>query len=185
MAISAPTQERSVDPYSDNRFSSVINRLSRLMTGGVDCIIYPEVSFPLTKNDYHTVKIGSGLASKDDVLIHTTADFYLDFSDSDYYVDPIGGMDTTGTYYIVFSYTYTRSFPAPKGYFKIIKDVASYYTPFTSDYIYIGYADITFNSGELRYEVNSVGLDDPGGSSRELPTLNQYVPLVIDGGEVT
>lgn len=125
MPVTPPIQERSVDPYSNNRFSSVINRLTRVVTGGKHLIIFPSTSFLISKSSTPetSVLISSGVAVKDDVLIHVTEeDFELKFDVNENYIDNVGGMTIEGLYYIVIDYVYTRTYPHPKAYYKIIKD---------------------------------------------------------------
>jgi len=126
----APTQERSVDPYSNNRFSSVINRLTRVVTGGKDIIIFPNTSFRIRKSEdpekqYTNIVISSGVAVKDDVLIHITQeDYELDLTNNDNYVDKDGGMTSAGFYYIVLYYVYATRYPHPNAYYKVIRDIS-------------------------------------------------------------
>ena len=182
----APTQERSVDPYSDNRFSSVINRLTRIVSGGNDMILYPQQSFTLTQNSWKSVTINPGICIKDDVLIHIQESFLLDFDDNDYYVDEAGAMNSDGSYYIVLQYFYSRSLPSPSAYLRIIRDITNLYTPYTNRYIFLGSAQVFYDSGQTRYELETDALsyEDPNNSSMYRPEAPGGW-LDFDGGEIT
>lgn len=179
MAIIAPAQQRSMDPFSDHRFSSVINRLSRIISGGNPCILSPGVSFTLDLQDYHTVTIGPGICIKDDVLIHITEDYTVDFSDSDYFLD--GSMDAAGDYYVVMAYAYTRSLPAPRAWLRIIKDVVGTYNP--TNHIFLGMAVVIWNAGLGRFEVDSITTADTvRGIERPVQSLASN--FIVDGGVI-
>ena len=195
MALTAPNQERSVDPYSNDRFSSVINRLSRTVTAGEDAILFPDESFNIDRfgvdstSDYKAVYIDHGLAIKDDLLIHITEDDYeLDFTDDDFYVDSSPGMDTTGWYYVVLHYNYSRSFPSPKSYYMIIKDTDTYYTGNEDAYIFLAAVHIVYSVSLMRYEISnadgSVLYYDPNDPTIKRPVLNSNGLGCIDGGEL-
>jgi len=148
MSISAPEQERAVDPYSSNRYSSIINRLSRIVTSGSDVILYPFQSFILTRLNDTTVSIGPGICIKDDVLIHIKESFTVDFDDNDYYIDEIGDMELPGYYYIVLQYAYAKSLPAPKAWIRLIRNTAGLYhtADYAERYIFLGVAQVIFDS---------------------------------------
>ena len=184
----APTQLRSVDPYSEQRFSSVINRITRMMTQGLDAILLPDTSLIPSMSDWETISIASGICIKDDAFIHITEPFTgLDASDPVYYVDNYmggtGGMDSTGAYYIVLDYSYSRTLPAPVAYFKLIKDTVSYYEGYEGRYIFLGVANVIYNGGMVRYEVESVDLEDAGnGITRPELDIYNNMPETLDGG---
>src|SRR3972149_9045525 len=118
MALTPPEQIRSIDPYSENRFSSTINRFTRIYTGGTDCIVHPD-SFQITDASDSTsvtyIAFTSGMAIKDDVLIHITeSGVGVDLLDDTHYLDETPGPITEGYYYLVLWYNHTRSYPAPK-----------------------------------------------------------------------
>ena len=181
MSITAPIQQRTLDPFSDHRFSQVINRSTRIITGGEDCILYPS-DFALTKSNHKIVNIGTGIAFKDDVIIHIMEDYNVDFSDLDFFVDDDGGgMDEIGDYYLVMNYTYGRSFPGPRAYFKIIKNLDTVYFPYTSRYIFLGKVEVVWDSIELRLEVSDVfPYDESRSIFRTYAKL--YDDLIVDGG---
>ncbi len=161
----APTQERSVDPYSNNRFSSVINRLTRVVTGGKNAIIFPGTSFRIQKSEdpekeFTSIVITSGVAVKDDVLIHITQDdFELDLTDESNYIDQDGGLDTAGFYYIVLYYFYARRYPHPQAYYKILKNT-NLFDP--TRYLFIGGIYIIEENGDYIIDwINSPKYVDP------------------------
>jgi len=194
MALIAPLQERSVDPYSNRRFSSVLNRITRIASGGRDVILFPNQSFRLTFLNYKEVEVSNGICIKDDVLIHITEDFNLDFSDNDYYVDDSDAMSTVGTYFIVLSYIYARKLPAPVAQIQIIRDTGSpgpdpvyalglYYKQegihTSSVYIFLGSVTVEWNAGESRNEVTAVNYNTP-----EVRPVASGDWIVLDGGEL-
>lgn len=197
MTLLPPVQERSVDPYSDNRFSSVINKLSRTITNGTDVILFPEESFNTTysyvdgTSSYHILYIDHGLCIKDDVLVHVTEDDYaVDFNDNNFYVDTVPGMDTTGWYYLVLYYNYSRKFPSPKAYYMIIKDPATYYVGNEDAYIFLNAVRVRYNSTLTRYEIDpSTGsiLDyDPNDPTIKREYGNNLFNFsCIDGGVIS
>lgn len=186
MALIAPTQERSVDPISDNRFSSVINRFSRILTNGMDVILFPNQSFKFEIVDWNKLLVKNGICIKDDVFIHITEDFNLMLDDNEYYIDDTGDMTSDGYYYIVLQYFYARSFVAPKAYIRIIRDKAIHFLPYQSRYIFLGCLDIHYNSLQLRYEINpnnGIFYYDPENPTIKRPeSENSW--LYIDGGEI-
>jgi hypothetical protein len=180
MALSAPAQQRSVDPYSNRRFSSVFNRITRVASAGSDIILFPNQSFRLSRLNWKEVKVESGVCVKDDVLIHVTEDFYIDFSDNDYYVDDTGAMTSAAYYYVVLQYLYARSLPAPKAWIKVIRDITSLYTGHEHQYIYLGSVLTIWNGSESRYEVSTVYHNTP--IERPIATGNW---MLLDGGELS
>ena len=187
MAITAPVQERAVDPYSGNRYSSIINRLSRIVTNGQDVILYPFQSFSLTRVNDTTVTVGPGVCVKDDVLIHIKESFTLDFDDNDYYIDEIGDMESEGYYYIVLQYFYARSLPAPKAWIRLIRDTSGLYDTgnYADRYIFLGAAHVIFDTVNyvLDDDPNCLFTTDPEDSSITRPTTTGNW-LFVDGGEL-
>lgn len=179
MALTAPAQERSVDPYSNRRFSSVFNRITRVASTGTDIILFPQQSFILTKLNWREISVDSGLCVKDDVLIHITETFYMDLTDNDYYVDDTGAMTSAAYYYIVLQYLYARSLPAPKAWIRVIRDITALYTGHEHQYIYLGSALTTWNVIESRYEINTVQHNTP--IDRPIAVGNW---MTLDGGEL-
>lgn len=184
-----PTQEKTLDPFSSNRYSSSYNKFSRVITRGVDCILFNDISLPITRTDDTTITVGSGLCVKDDVVIHITQDDYqVDMTNWNFYIDANTGgnpMDSTGYYYIVVSYAYKRSIPSPKAYFRIIKDADTYYVPYMTFYIFLGAVSVIYSEGNyiLASDPNCVYRYDPADPliRRPLPPADAFL---IDGGEI-
>lgn len=185
MALTAPLQERSVDPYSNRRFASVLNRITRIASGGRDVILFPNQSFRLTHLNYREIEVSSGICVKDDVLIHITEDFDVDFSNNDYYVDDSGGMTQEGYYFIVLSYVFARSLPAPRAWIQIIRNTGTegeldgLYYGREHAYIFLGSATVEWNGSQSRYEVTAVNYNTP--ITRPVASGDW---LVLDGGEL-
>lgn len=177
MALTAPAQERSVDPYSNRRFSSVFNRITRVASTGIDVILFPQQSFLVTKLNWREISVDPGLCVKDDVLIHVTETFYMDLTDNDYYVDDTGAMTSAAYYYIVLQYLYARSLPAPKAWIKVIRDLSALYTGHEHQYIYLGSVLTIWNATESRYEISTAQHNVP--IERPVVTGNW---MIIDGG---
>lgn len=178
MALIPPNQLRTTDPYSEDRYSSFINRFTRVWTRGRNVIIEPHDSFQVsvTAND---LTIDPGLFVKDDALIHIDTQYVLDATTNDSYEDPTGAMTTDDYYILVVKYNYTRSLPAPQAYYKIIRD-ETIYTGNLSDYIFLG--SFYVSGGAID---TSIGFYDrhpghQGDSDFERP----FVDHVIDGGEL-
>lgn len=177
-----PSQHRSVDPYSDNRFSSVINRQTRILTGGENVVVYPDDSFQFSDSTADLeIIISPGVAIKDDVVVHITEDFTMGLNDSQFYEDPTPGIISVGEYYIVLKYRYARSLPSPKAEYKIIRDVESLYHPYTWRYVLLG--------------VFTIGFDDPNFVLENIDYASQEYPddhrqvisgnlAIVDGGEI-
>ena len=143
MSIVTPEQVRTVDPYSEERFTSTLNRFTRIFTGGLDYLLLEETSFKFTTANDATsdtfVAFTDGLAIKDDVLLHMTqdgGDNGVDFAVDEYYLDEIPGMITNGWYYIVLYYNYDRSYPPPKAYYRILRDTSIFQT-YQSNYLFL------------------------------------------------
>jgi len=194
MALLQPTQKISINPYDSNRWSSVINRMHRIVTGGRDVILKPDESFTLSISDEpanpeypdSSVTISAGICVKDDVLIHITEDYKLDFTDRLVYVDPSDEdenmFNSTGYYIIVLEYTYSRSLPSPIAFFRIIKDI-DIYTTYTDNYLFIGTALVSYDVDEERYYIGTVFESHPGVMPPiERVILSGGVPLEVDGG---
>lgn len=185
MPLTAPTQIRSMDPYSSSRFSSTINRLSRLISGGQDLILFQEDSFLATRQDWRTLRLVPGIAIKDDALIHITANYDLDFSDNSYYVDINGAMESAAWYYVVLDYEYARSLPTPQAYYRIIRD-QDLFNNYSSNYIFLWAVNVEWNAGNARYEIGDGEDDireaDPDNSNTIRPATPCIYCLDIDGG---
>jgi len=144
MAVTIPDQLRSIDPWSESRFSDNYNLRSRLLTKGNDVVVFKD-SFALSIADSTTLTVGPGIAIKDDAMIHITeaqsinlygtgggvatgygvdADPPIHYSASDYYT------------YLVLNYRYARSMPSPSASYRCIEDMATYFT--TDNHMYLG-----------------------------------------------
>lgn len=141
MAVTAPSQERSLDPFSESRYSDRVNRMTRMVTEGRDVVLFPEQSFSFSKKDDNTLTIGQGVAIKDDVLIDIPEDYDLDLTETYYYNDSASAL-VDGIYLVVLEYIYDRSFPAPTAYFKVYTDRTNYDAD-SDDCIFLGTITIT------------------------------------------
>jgi len=155
-----PTQERVVDPFSSYH-SNVVNRFTRLISRGVDCLHSThamDVSIDST-SPLDTVVVSTGQCFKDDVLISITADHEVDFSNLTNYISAGAGFDEAGTYYIVLEYTFTKSKPAPQASIKIIKP--SQRTTYIIDpkYLFLKAVIVIWNADH--FEISSLDDKEP------------------------
>lgn len=206
MAIVTPDQIRSLDPYADHRFSNTINRFNRIFTGGEDTIMpFDNQEFTLTKQTSNGseviagvtytwyankgIKIGGGICIKDDVLIHVKNSAYIDLTDSDVYVGSGSGynvFDTTGKYFILLQYQYSRSIPAPSAKYVIVKStIRNEFLNNRSKYVYLGTANITGTTGN--YYIDTIVLTDTDENNSnaiiQRPNYEFTIPA-IDGGDL-
>lgn len=203
MAITIPDQIRSVDPYADHRFSNTINRFNRIFTGGEDTILpFDDNEFNLsllTSTDSTTysgtvyswvankaVKVGPGMCIKDDMLIHIKDYSVVNFADPTNYVGSGTGynsFDTTGKYFILLSYTYARSIPAPQASIVVAKQRNEFLNN-RDRYIYLGTATVGYTSTFVITEVELTDTDENNGNALiERPNYEFVVPFV-DGGDL-
>lgn len=186
MALTPPTQLRALDPYSDNRYSSTINRFTRLMTNGRNVVLFPDESFTLTRASDTTITVGAGMCVKDDILIHISEAYTIDFTDDAYYEDTNGGLTASGYYYIVLKYLASRSYPSPSAYIKLIK-TKTLYTNYLNNYIFLGAAKVVSDGGVgfiLDSDPTCTYTYDPSDEDIARPVGQQYSLLVVDGGTV-
>jgi len=120
---SIPTQTRAVDPFASYD-SNTVNKLTRSISRGQNGFLTLAdffVEIPdSTGNDLITVYPGTAITN--DVLIQVTEQHTVNFRDSSHYVVSSGGIfDETGYYYIVLSYQYVKSRPAPQASIKILR----------------------------------------------------------------
>jgi len=109
MSNPIPTQVRAIDPYASYN-SNIANRLTRVVTNGEDCLIYPN-PIDVESLSTTTVTVTGGKCVKDDVLIETQ-DLVVDFTDSTSYIFISGSpFQEAGYYYIVMSYIYAKVQP--------------------------------------------------------------------------
>ena len=131
--MAVPTQSRSVDPWSENRFSNNYNLRSRILTRGIDAVLYQE-SFDVIKSTDTSIIIKPGLAVKDDVLIHILEDATANMLTDEVYMipeevePPINVLIGTYIVHLVLEYVYARSMPAPAARYKLLRDVANFNT---------------------------------------------------------
>ena len=183
MPVNAPQQQRTADPYSEQRYSSVINRFTRMVTGGKNVILQADQSFIITIDDWKTITVKPGLFVKDDALIHMTDDYTIDFTDELMYVDAAGVMTISDYYYIVAEYTYSRSLPAPKSYYRIIRD-ENIFLNFQTSYLYLGNIFVKWNDGLSRFEIDltkSVYYQHPT-TATGVRSVQEDAVLSVDGG---
>jgi hypothetical protein len=158
-----------------------------MVSGGQDVILFEDQSFQLSRASDTEINISSGLAIKDDLVIHITEDpFALNFEEWENYVDANTGgspLDSTGYYYILLEYNISRSLPSPKAYYKIIKDVADYYSGNTQNYIFLGCVEIIYSEGSYKISGDPINYVDPLDSSVVRPTVPGDA-FIIDGGEI-
>lgn len=127
MSLTIPNQIRSIDPWSENRFSDNYNLRSRMLTGGKDVILFFE-SFKMKKTGDHTFQVDAGLFIKDDVMIHVLEDTEIDISKNQGLMvsglsEPPLVTDSVSDYYIhlFINYKYVRSQPPPQARFELIR----------------------------------------------------------------
>ncbi len=185
MALLAPKQQRTADPFSENRYSSTVNRFTRIISHGNDMIIRPEQSFIIQVVDWHTLKIRPGIFVKDDVLIHITDEFDIDFADQLYYVDDFFTMNAEGYYTVLIQYNYARTLPAPKAYYRIVRQ-EELYTHYAHQYLYLCNIYVRWNAGGDRFEIDTAM--QPFYQHPDNPDIKRSVSvdhaLVLDGGEL-
>lgn len=140
-----PSQLRSADPFGENRFSNVYNLRSRMLTNGVDSVVFLE-SFALEITDDLEIKIGPGIAIKDDVMIHILDDVTIDLTQNQGYMvsgesEPPWTEDGTDkTLHLCLHYHYARSMPAPQARYVLMEDPTLHYT--TVNHMWLGYLNI-------------------------------------------
>lgn len=173
-----PDQERVMDGFSDNRFSSVMNRVMKMATIE-DIVLFPGQTFKFTVDSTSEVTIGEGIFIKDNMIVHVQESFTLDFSNNDYYIDSTGNMEEEGYYYIVAKYEYKRQRPGPKASYHIIRDTYLYDS---SIHIFLGTAEIINNGGV--FIVSRVFTYDPLDVSIKRPTITSEPTMIIDAGEL-
>ena len=178
-----PRQVRSTDAFSENRFSSVVNRLSRIITAGENTILFPYDSFLLTLDatSCQDITISPGLGIKDDVLVQITENTILDCDSTSNYIDVVGGLTESRRYMIVLEYTYARTLPAPQAIYKIIRDIENIYVGNESKYLMIGLFDVEYDAILLRYYITHVYIETSEYPREVL--VGDFA--VIDGGDIT
>ena len=172
MAYSTPTQLRSVDPYSSYN-SNNVNALTRVVSEGED-IICQGLDVALTTST--TLTVETGIAVKDDVMVHIQESMVIDLTDNDWFIE---GSSASGddTYYVVLDYRYSKISPAPIASIKILKTLANMSTGY-----YLFLKAIAVVSGEV------VAVSDINGAySRNIPkwaagfNLEELLDVDIEG----
>lgn len=141
MSVTIPEQLRSIDPWSESRFSDNYNLRSRLMTKGEDVIVFKD-SFALSIEDSTTIAVGPGIAIKDDTMIHITEsqsiDLYNGGATTGYGVDkdpPIHYSATPYYTYMVLNYRYARAMPSPSASYRCIENLSTYFDEVSHMYL--------------------------------------------------
>jgi len=162
MSNPIPTQVRAIDPYASYN-SNIANRLTRVVTNGEDCLIYPnpiDVE-PLSST---TVTVTGGKCVKDDVLIETQ-DLAIDFTDSTSYISVTGTpFQETGYYYVVLLYTYAKVQPPNEASIGLIhpSQRGTIYNP--SNQIFLKCAEVS-SPGVGIYQIDALHNFDPSNPS--------------------
>lgn len=127
MSVTVPSQLRSIDPYSENRFSDNYNIRSRMITGGKDVVLFSE-SFRFAITGDYTFTIKPGIAIKDDVMIHIMEDVDVDIRTNQGLMittqsEPPIRVDVPTPYqiHIFLKYTYARTQPPPEATYEFIR----------------------------------------------------------------
>ncbi len=147
MAI-IPEQVRSVDPWSENRFSNNYNIRSRILTGGKNTVVFLD-SFKITKLSDTKIKIGPGVAIKDDVMVHIMEDVTINLIADEGYVlsgegePPIPAPDVDIILHVCLNYHYFRSIPAPDARYVIIKYPTAHFK--VADHLWLGRIHVVNN----------------------------------------
>ena len=116
-----PPQTRAIDPYSSFD-SNVQNRLTRCITQGQNCIYSPGSLDVISGPSDHEVIVTIGQIFIDDVIISIDSNFTVDMADRAFYVSDEGHWwDVAGNYWIIASYQYVKSRPAPQMAIQILK----------------------------------------------------------------
>lgn len=158
MSLEFPQQERAIDPYSSYN-SNVVNRLTRLITRGTNCLhgthaidVYLDPVSPLTN-----LIVSQGQAFKDDVLIELTNDHNVDMSNSDFYINHLNPWNESGYYYVCLEYTYAKAKPAPEAKIRILKpSQTTFYDPNTSAFLLLKVIKVVHNVGTGLFEIESL-----------------------------
>jgi len=170
MANIYPGQTRTIDPYASYN-SNVANRLTRMVTGGNNCLFSTHtIEVELDATSITHVTVSSGQCFKDDVIVQLSESTSLDFESSDSYVEYGGGFNEEGYYYVVLDYEYVKAKPAPQAALKIIKP-SQVNTHFTSRYLFLKAVRVTYNG--VIFRIASVHDGDPDNPSNQ----REYTPL--------
>ena len=185
MPVTTPEQLRSIDPWSESRFSDNYNLRSRLLSKGQDVVVFKD-SFALSIADSTTLTVGPGIAIKDDAMIHITESQDIDLFNAGvadgYGVDvdpPIHTPGSTYYTYLVLNYTYTRSMPSPSASYRCIEDLSTYYNPV--NHMYLG--RITIDDRVIT-DVTTLGVNLLSTIYRRIVVQAEYGFASVNGGVV-
>lgn len=156
MGNTIPTQLRSIDPYASYN-SDIANRLTRIVTSGIDCLLYPD-PIDVIANDSTSVIVTSGKCVKDDVYIEIQQ-MTVPLDDADFFVDSTSAWDSVGYYYVVVNYTYAKVQPANVASIGIIKP-SQRTTSFDSRHLFLACLDVGPDGGG-GYQVDAILDYDP------------------------
>ncbi len=151
-----PPQNRTIDPYSSYN-SNVVNDLTKMVTGGRDCI-FSSKNLDITINNTSELILKPGHCFKDNVIIEITEDFIINMSDPTFYLNTSTGVwNEEGIYYIILDYTYVKSRPAPQASIKIIKPTQ--HNLLSPAFLFLKSVNVIFNSPS--FEITDVYDYDP------------------------
>ena len=162
-----PTQLRAVDPFSSYE-SDNVNRITRILTSGNDKIVRND-HLAGTKYSDSQIKITKGLCVKDDVVLHMSADEYLDITDTTNYIDgTFLDLDVPTDAYLVMYYEYVKNVVPNEGKYMILEEKRIFHinepSYYNSNSAYLFLARVTFvTDGALStgYRISEVfPLDD-------------------------
>ena len=163
-----PKQVRSVDPYDTERWSTIYNLRSRIITGGEDKILHATESFTMTYgngDDGEEITVGPGIFIKDDNLVHITEDTVMKTN----IAIPKWVLDSDLSFlnqnndpaYLFIDYQYERTYPPKQARYIWMKDLTPYVTT-PQQYIYLG--RVTFSSGLIdEIDMLAYNADNPLG----------------------
>jgi len=117
----SPSQTRHIDAFA-NYNSDIVSRLTRMITRGNNSIHSPHALDVIedSTSPLDTVVVTTGELFKDDILITVDQNFRVDMSDVDFY-ETGPAFNETGYYWILASYTYQKTRPAPTMSITILK----------------------------------------------------------------
>lgn len=143
-------QDRTVDPYSSYS-SSVINKMHRMTTRGVDCL-HSARSMDIETSDSTSVIMIPGFLYKSDLSIENTSNFTIDFSDSDMYWSFGAGFNESGYYAITIDYEWAVARPPIQAKIRIFKP--SQRASITSRFFFLKSVYVVYNGST--FEIDSV-----------------------------
>jgi hypothetical protein len=155
MANNIPTQIRTIDSFASYN-SNVVNRLTRVITHGVNCISTARV-VDITLDSTSSVIVSTGRCYKDDVMIEITEDFNVNLELGDFY-NTTPYFNEAGYYYLTLNYNYVKAKPAPQAEILILKP--SQRSSFNEEsLLFLKCIYVIFNG--LSFEIDSITDYDP------------------------